>query len=149
MLKRVITMAVLVFAMGTMMLLGSALTMTGECEDTEDVIVASEDAEVEDAALDDEEIIEEADADQIEAVEPEPVEEEIAEPEPVEEVEPFCTELMPADIIDMQTGLHVDYIQLVDEYTKGHWAAYYLYADGDIYIVTIKNGKVDVCCQLN
>ena len=146
MLKRVITMAVLVFVMGTMMLLGSALTLTGECEDTEDT-VASEITEV-DEASDDEEVIEEAEADQIETAEPEPVEE-VAEPEPEAEVVPFCTELMPADIIDMQTGLHVDYIKLIDKYPKGHWAAYYLCADGDVYVVTIKNDNVDVCCQLN
>ena len=55
----------------------------------------------------------------------------------------------PADIIDMQTGLHVDYIKTIDTYSKGDWAAYYVHSDGDIYVITIKRGTVDVVAQLN
>lgn len=54
------------------------------------------------------------------------------------------------DIIMNECGLAViDYIALVDSYKDGNWYAYYICADGDCYVVTLKNNHVDVRCQLN
>lgn len=65
----------------------------------------------------------------------------------VEEVE---NEPTVEDIIMNECGLAViDYIALVDSYEDGNWYAYYICADGDCYAITLKNGHVDVCCQLN
>ena len=43
----------------------------------------------------------------------------------------------------------IDEIYEIDSYAKGNWYCYYIYADGDIYVVTTKNGHVDICVQLN
>lgn len=43
----------------------------------------------------------------------------------------------------------VDRIKCIDKYAKGKWYAYYVYADGDCWVITIKKNKVDVCVQLN
>lgn len=43
----------------------------------------------------------------------------------------------------------IDEIYTIDSYEKGNWYCYYLFCDGDVYVVTLKNGHVDVCCQLN
>ena len=69
----------------------------------------------------------------------------IKECEPITSDEPLTHEA----IIERDTGLHVDYIQLIDEYTKGNWCALYVHCDGDLYVITIKNNCVDVCCILN
>lgn len=63
-----------------------------------------------------------------------------------ETVEPE-TDTTPAGIIESQTGLCVDTVKQFDSY--GNWAAYEVFADGDIYVVTIKAGSVDVCTILN
>ena len=69
----------------------------------------------------------------------------VKECEPITSDEPLTNEA----IIERDTGLHVDYIQLIDEYTKGNWCALYVHCDGDLYVITIKNNSVDVCCILN
>ena len=43
----------------------------------------------------------------------------------------------------------VDKITMIDSYEDGNWYCYYLYSDGDVYVVTIKNEHVDVSCMLN
>lgn len=43
----------------------------------------------------------------------------------------------------------IDEINEIDSYAKGNWYCYYIYADGDVYVVTTKNGHVDICVQLN
>ena len=43
----------------------------------------------------------------------------------------------------------IDYVALIDSYEDGNWYAYYIYSDGDCYVITLKNNHVDVCCQLN
>ncbi len=43
----------------------------------------------------------------------------------------------------------IDYLALIDSYEAGNWYCYYLYADGDCYVATIKNGHVDMFVQLN
>ena len=35
------------------------------------------------------------------------------------------------------------------DYEEGCWYCYYIYADGDVYVVTTKNNHVDICVQLN
>lgn len=91
-----------------------------------------------------------------ETEEPEtPIEAEtVTEAEPIEaetavEAEPGEpeTDTTPAGIIESQTGLCVDTVKQFDSY--GNWAAYEVFADGDIYVVTIKAGSVDVCTILN
>lgn len=52
-------------------------------------------------------------------------------------------------IIRRKKKIHIDRIKLVDKYVKGKWYCYYVYADGDCYIVTIKRGKVQKFVQLN
>lgn len=51
------------------------------------------------------------------------------------------------DIIRDQTGLAVDSVQLFGSYND--WAAYYVEADGDLYVITVKAENVDVVSQLN
>ena len=43
----------------------------------------------------------------------------------------------------------IDEIYEIDSYEEGCWYCYYIYADGDVYVVTTKNGHVDICVQLN
>ena len=43
----------------------------------------------------------------------------------------------------------IDEIDEIDSYEEGCWYCYYIYADGDVYVVTLKNGHVDICVQLN
>ena len=43
----------------------------------------------------------------------------------------------------------IDEIYEIDSYVEGNWYCYYIYADGDVYVVTMKNGHVDICVQLN
>ena len=74
-----------------------------------------------------------------------------SEPPTVKECEPITSDepLTHEAIIERDTGLHVDYIQLIDEYIQGNWCALYVHCDGDLYVITIKNNCVDVCCILN
>lgn len=103
----------------------------------------------------------------VNATEPEPAAEEMAEPvetepvetEPAEIIEPETepetvpetvetkADNTPAGIIESQTGLTVDSVKKVDSY--GSWAFYEVFADGDIYAITIKAGAVDVVQILN
>ena len=65
-------------------------------------------------------------------------------------IEEVKTEPTVEDIIMNECGLAViDYVALIDSYEDGNWYAYYICSDGDCYVVTLKNGHVDVCCQLN
>lgn len=43
----------------------------------------------------------------------------------------------------------LDYIKKVDGDKKHKWYVYYVYAHGDIYIITIVKGKTDIFQQLN
>lgn len=45
--------------------------------------------------------------------------------------------------------LSIDGVDFVDKYPDGDWYCYYVYTCGDCYIITLKNGKVDICQQLN
>ena len=43
----------------------------------------------------------------------------------------------------------IDESYLIDSYEEGNWYCYYLYCDGDVYVVTLKNNHVDICVMLN
>ena len=63
----------------------------------------------------------------------------------VEDSEPTLEDIL----IDECPFYVIDEIYEIDSYAKGNWYCYYIYADGDIYVVTTKNGHVDICVQLN
>ncbi len=63
----------------------------------------------------------------------------------VEESEPTLEDVL----IDECPFYVIDEIYEIDSYAKGSWYCYYIYADGDVYVVTTKNGHVDICVQLN
>lgn len=63
----------------------------------------------------------------------------------VEESEPTLEDVL----IDECPFYVIDEIYEIDSYAKGNWYCYYIYADGDVYVVTTKNGHVDICVQLN
>lgn len=63
----------------------------------------------------------------------------------VEESEPTLEDIL----IDECPFCVIDEIYEIDSYAKGNWYCYYIYADGDVYVVTTKNGHVDICVQLN
>ena len=52
-------------------------------------------------------------------------------------------------LIDECPFVVIDEIYEIDSYEEGNWYCYYLFADGDVYVVTLKNNHVDVCVQLN
>lgn len=63
----------------------------------------------------------------------------------IEESEPTLEDVL----IDECPFCVIDEIYEIDSYAKGNWYCYYIYADGDVYVVTTKNGHVDICVQLN
>lgn len=67
-----------------------------------------------------------------------------------EDVEEVYTEPTLEDILIEECPFCViDEIYEIDSYAEGNWYCYYLFADGDVYVVTLKNGHVDICVQLN
>ena len=104
--------------------------------------VAADTEEPEIAAV--EEIQEEPEASEEITEEPEEVETTTEEPEEEPAAEAATT---PAEIIAAETGLTVDSVKQFDSY--GNWSAYEVFADGDIYAVTIKADHVDVVQILN
>ena len=63
----------------------------------------------------------------------------------IEDSEPTLEDIL----IDECPFYVIDEIYEIDSYVKGNWYCYYIYADGDVYVVTTKNGHVDICVQLN
>ena len=63
----------------------------------------------------------------------------------VENSEPTLEDIL----IDECPFYVIDEIYEIDSYVEGNWYCYYIYADGDMYVVTTKNGHVDICVQLN
>lgn len=98
-----------------------------------DGVLADEPEVIEQEVVEQEVIEETAAPDEPEATEPE-----------VEQVEPEPT---PENIIERDTGLVVDSVKQFDSY--GDWSAFEVFADGDIYCITIDGGHVDVCQILN
>ena len=63
----------------------------------------------------------------------------------IEDSEPTLEDIL----IDECPFYVIDEIYEIDSYVEGNWYCYYIYADGDVYVVTLKNGHVDICVQLN
>ena len=63
----------------------------------------------------------------------------------IEDSEPTLEDIL----IDECPFYVIDEIYEIDSYVEGSWYCYYIYADGDVYVVTTKNGHVDICVQLN
>ena len=63
----------------------------------------------------------------------------------IEDSEPTLEDIL----IDECPYYVIDEIYEIDSYVEGNWYCYYIYADGDVYVVTTKNGHVDICVQLN
>lgn len=95
-----------------------------------------------------------------ETSEPIIIDEPITEPPTVNECEPCepiqetesttnCEPSTYEQIIYNDTGLITDSIDIIDKYEAGNWVALYCQCDGDLYVITIKNNYVDVCCILN
>ena len=63
----------------------------------------------------------------------------------IEKSEPTLEDML----IDECPFYVIDEIYEIDSYVEGNWYCYYIYADGDVYVVTTKNGHVDICVQLN
>ncbi len=63
----------------------------------------------------------------------------------IEDSEPTFEDIL----IDECPFYVIDEIYEIDSYVEGNWYCYYIYADGDVYVVTTKNGHVDICVQLN
>lgn len=53
------------------------------------------------------------------------------------------------EIIEESLLQEVNRCEMIDSYEDNNWFAYYVYADGDVYVITIKNNVIDICCQLN
>lgn len=74
----------------------------------------------------------------------------VEEVEEVAEIEIVNSEPTLEDILIDECPFYViDEIYEIDSYVEGNWYCYYIYADGDVYVVTTKNGHVDICVQLN
>ena len=63
----------------------------------------------------------------------------------IEKSEPTLEDIL----IDECPFYVIDEIYEIDSYVEGNWYYYYIYADGDVYVATTKNGHVDICVQLN
>ena len=50
-------------------------------------------------------------------------------------------------LLEQQTGLVIDVVETIDSWKT--WYAFYVQADGDLYVITMKNKIVDVVTQLN
>lgn len=69
-----------------------------------------------------------------------------SEPEPLDWTETmYTTDVIPS--MQEQTGLVIDNVQIIETYKN--WACYYVEADGDLYVITMKKNIVDVCQILN
>lgn len=53
------------------------------------------------------------------------------------------------EIIEETLLQEVNMCKMIDSYEDGNWFAYYVYADGDVYVITFKCNKIDIICQLN
>lgn len=69
-----------------------------------------------------------------------------SDPEPLPWQELMFTEEVN-EMMAEQTGLTIDNVNIIDSYRN--WACYYVEADGDLYVITMKKGIVDVCQILN
>ena len=148
-LKKVIGIMVLIIAFEVVYLIGfympnKVVYGNSEEEIAEEIPICESKSESEIENLISESEIAEEDLtetsnDDIIIIEDEPIEEEVIEEEPT--LEDILIEECPFYVIDE--------IYEIDSYAEGNWYCYYLFADGDVYVVTLKNGHVDICVQLN
>ena len=151
-LKKVIGIMVLIIAFEVVYLIGfymSNKVVYGNSEEeiAEEIPICESELESEIENLISESEIAEEDLteipnDDIIIIEDEPIEEEVVE---VIEKEPTLEDIL----IEECPFCVIDEIYEIDSYAEGNWYCYYLFADGDVYVVTLKNGHVDICVQLN
>ena len=156
-LKKVIGIMVLIIAFEVVYLIGfympnKAVYGNSEEEIAEEIPICESESESEIENLISESEIAEEDLteipnDDIIIMEDEPIEEEVVEEEVVEVIEKEPT--LEDILIEECPFCVIDEIYEIDSYVEGNWYCYYLFADGDVYVVTLKNGHVDICVQLN
>lgn len=129
---RTLKIMVLVATMAVMTAFGGMITDGTHAEEETDAVTVEEVTEEVEAETETEEIC---------------AEEAVTEEENENNDECYKANATVEEIIEADTGLVVDKAKLVDSY--GNWAFYEVFADGDIYAVTIKAGNVDVCAILN
>lgn len=148
-LKKVIGIMILIIAFEVVYLIGFYMPNkisygNSENEIAEEIPICESELESEIENLISESEIAEEDLtetsnDDIIIIEDEPIEEEVIEEEPT--LEDILIEECPFCVIDE--------IYEIDSYAEGNWYCYYLFCDGDVYVVTLKNNHVDICVQLN
>lgn len=144
-LKKLIGIMILIIAFEVVYLIGfytpNKITYgNSEDEIAEEIPICESESELEiEIPISDEDLTEEIDDDII------------ITDEDICDIEPLITEdgYTHEDIIFNECKLWVDYMQLVDCYEDGNWYCYYIYSDGDCYVVTLKNNHVDICVMLN
>ena len=151
-LKKVIGIMILIIAFEVVYLIGFYMPNkisygNSENEIAEEIPICESESESEIENLISESEIAEEDLteipnDDIIIIEDEPIEEEVIE---VIEKEPTLEDIL----IEECPFYVIDEIYEIDSYVEGNWYCYYIYADGDVYVVTTKNGHVDICVQLN
>ena len=151
-LKKVIGIMILIIAFEVVYLIGFYMPNkisygNSENEIAEEIPICESELESEIENLISESKIAEEDLteipnDDIIIIEDEPIEEEVIE---VIEKEPTLEDIL----IEECPFCVIDEIYEIDSYAEGNWYCYYLFADGDVYVVTLKNGHVDICVQLN
>lgn len=153
-LKKVIGIMVLIIAFEVVYLIGFYMPNkisygNSENEIAEEIPICESESESEIENLISESEITEEDLteilnDDIIIIEDEPIEEEVIEEEVIEK-EPTLEDIL----IEECPFCVIDEIYEIDSYAEGNWYCYYLFADGDVYVVTLKNNHVDICVQLN
>lgn len=153
-LKKVIVIMLIFIAMEVCYLIGfytenKVLYGNSEDEIAEEIPICESELESEIENLISESEIAEEDLteipnDDIIIIEDEPIEEEVVEEEVIKK-EPTLEDIL----IEECPFYVIDEIYEIDSYAEGNWYCYYLFADGDVYVVTTKNGHVDICVQLN
>ena len=156
-LKKVIGIMVLIIAFEVVYLIGfympnKVVYGNSEEEIAEEIPICESELESENENLISESEIAEEDLteipnDDIIIIEDESIEEEVVEEEVIEVIEKEPT--LEDILIDECPFVVIDEIYEIDSYEEGNWYCYYLFADGDVYVVTLKNNHVDVCVQLN
>lgn len=129
---RTLKIMVLVATMAVMTAFGGMITDGTHAEEETDAVTVEEVTEEVETEAETEEICEE---------------EAVTEEENENNDECYKANASVEEIIEADTGLVVDKAKLVD--SCGNWAFYEVFADGDIYAVTVKANSVDVCVILN
>lgn len=144
-LKKLIGIMILIIAFEVVYLIGfytpNKVTYgNSEDEIAEEIPICESESEIEtEIPISDEDLTEEVDDDII------IIDNESEDVVEVEDSEPTLEDIL----IDECPFYVIDEIYEIDSYVEGNWYCYYIYADGDVYVVTLKNGHVDICVQLN